>query len=158
MMSEADPWALHARMHTFVHTGEGKRATKEAGSSIDFRGYQSHSIQGALGFITSGPLPSFQPLSPISHIHPPPHPPQAHWCPSPCFHSCGSASPLRKKKRSVKKHRRDRYFALSASPAASGLSHTLGSGPGLAIPRLEAQEDLSPYRSDSGSRRKRRYR
>lgn len=77
MMSEADPWALHARMHTFVHTGEGKRATKEAGSSIDFRGYQSHSIQGALGFITSGPLPSFQPLSPISHIHPPPSTPSS---------------------------------------------------------------------------------
>lgn len=160
-------------MHECLHlcTREGKRVTKEAGSSIDFRGYPSdleasdHSIQGALGFITSGPLPSFQTLSPISHIHPP-WSTSSSLVPSPRFYSCGSASPLRKKKKSVKKHRRDRYFALSTSPAASSLSHTLGSGAGLAIPRpgssaaipIEAQEALSPYRSDSGSRRKRRYR
>lgn len=50
---------------------------------------------------------------------------------SSCVHSCGSASPLRKKKKSIKKHRRDRYpLSLPAlwpllTPVGPGLSGPL---------------------------------
>lgn len=64
-------------------------------------------------------------LEPISH---------------PCVHSCGSSSPLRKKKKSVKKHRRDRY---PSSPGA--FSHFMG-------PRTRALMIRVPESPQAGSR------
>lgn len=80
---------------------------------------------------------------PATSSHPRPSPPRQHFTrapPPPRVRSCGSSSPLRKKKKSVKKHRRDRYLP---SPGASFP---------LCVPRAVAVQICVPEPPQTSSR------